>query len=605
MKKQLYTIVFIISIIFGTTSCSDFLEADNKASVEANEYFSTEEGQVALRVTLYNSLKPLVNDTQLSEWGTDLYIATRNADPGSMHQYDIDPTNGSVKSFYTNAYTMVNNANCMLKYATNNAQYIAEAKFVRCFGYYMLTQHFGSVPYITQYIEDAKKDFPRTPLEDIYKNCIAELESIMDDASLPQMSHEGYISQQAVKSLLAKTCLAAGWDLQTTLTDAPQGQYTITATDYFQKAAQYAESVIAGQSLTMSFADKWSPNNEGNEEEIFSVQYERNGYPGDELTGGHYRQNTYGTGYGNPEDNGLKSCGGLAPSPKSIYLWAEGDERYEATFMTTIYNFLPGNWPYMGYYAYYKASTTALQNMVIADRYFPWYAKTADVERYMAAHKEQFVQGDCRATCHVHIIADPATTYFFNDDGSVASANTVRNIDYMEYVKEQKTTASVPCVKKFDDPNTLQNGSSTGYRDIVVYHVSNMYLTAAEANYMAGNEERALQLINAVRARAKATPITSFAAYSPDYERTVGFDIRPIDLILDEMARELYAETTRWIDLRRTKQLVRYNVEFNSYINSIADMSNPRGEVKWYRPIPAAEIETNTAISEADQNPGY
>ena len=79
----------------------------------------------------------------------------------------------------------------------------------------------------------------------------------------------------------------------------------------------------------------------------------------------------------------------------------------------------------------------------------------------------------------------------------------------------------------------------------------------------------------------------------------------PLDVVLDERARELYAETTRWMDLRRTRQLVRYNVAFNPNVSSVADMANVDGEIKWLRPIPAAEIETNTGISQADQNPGY
>ena len=60
------------------------------------------------------------------------------------------------------------------------------------------------------------------------------------------------------------------------------------------------------------------------------------------------------------------------------------------------------------------------------------------------------------------------------------------------------------------------------------------------------------------------------------------------------------------MDLRRTKQLVRYNLEFsNDYVKSVAQMSNAQGEIKWYRPIPANEISANTAISNEDQNPGY
>jgi hypothetical protein len=163
----------------------------------------------------------------------------------------------------------------------------------------------------------------------------------------------------------------------------------------------------------------------------------------------------------------------------------------------------------------------------------------------------------------------------------------------------------VPSVKKFDDPETPQQNNSTGYRDVVVLHLSDVYLTAAEAYLMAGDPATALARINAVRRRAHAVELSSFESYEPDYERDENFTITPLDLLLDERARELYAEQTRWMDLRRTRQLVRYNIAFNPSISSAADMSNVRGEIKWLRPIPAAEIETNTAITVADQNAGY
>ena len=76
-------------------------------------------------------------------------------------------------------------------------------------------------------------------------------------------------------------------------------------------------------------------------------------------------------------------------------------------------------------------------------------------------------------------------------------------------------------------------------------------------------------------------------------------------MILDERARETYAERTRWLDIRRTKQMVRYNLNFSRAVKTVAAMSNAEGEIKWYKPIPQQEIDNNIGISTADQNPGY
>lgn len=605
MKKVLLAIFLASVTTFVSTSCSDFLEADNKAAVDAEPYFATEEGQAALRISMYNSIKPMVNDVNLTEWGTDLYTITQTARDNDYQTYKITPEDGNIEGYYKNAYYMINQANCLAKYGAGNPKYLAEAKFLRSFGYYLLVQQFGPVPYVTEYIDNGKRDYPRTPLNEIYKSLISELEGIAEDAALPAEDRQGNVSRRAVKALLAKVCLAAGWDLDTQLTDAAKGTYSITSTENFAKAARYADEAIAGQALTMSFSDKWSPYNEGNEEEIWSVQYDRAGYPGDVLNGGNQRQNTYGSQLGDPITSGLKSCSGvLVPNPKAIYLWEKGDERFEATFMTTMYNYFPDEhpWPTSGYYAYYNASAEAQAALGITERYFAWYTTEAEIEQYISENQARFAKGTAPNTTRVHYIAEPATIWEFNDNGTVSKKTTGSYASIIrQYISPTLT------VKKFDDPNTVQQGGvSNCYRDIVVFHLSEMYLTAAEAYLMAGNEGKALGYVNNVRDRAHASHLTAFSDYRPDYTVSSSFGaIRPIDVILDERAREVWAETTRWADLHRTKQLVKYNIEFNNNISSAADMSNVRGDVKWYKPIPAAEIATNAAMTDDDQNAGY
>lgn len=603
MIKKKYVSAIAAGLLTLLAGCSDFLDADNKAGVDADPYFSTTEGLASLRTTVYNSIKPMVNEVNLTEWGTDVYTVTQTANDNDYQRYNITPEDGGVTSYYTNCYYLINMANCLLKYGADVPQYVAEAKFFRAIGYYYLTQQFGAVPYVTTYIEDANRNYPRTPLNEVYDSMISDLESIANDSSLPETDLDGNVNRRAVKALLAKVCLAAGWDLETTLTDASAGTYTINSNNYFQKAAQYADQAIDGQQLTISFDDKWSPNNEQNNEVIWAVQYDRAGYPGDALTGGHGRQNQYGSQLGDPIASGQKTVSGvLVPNIKGIYLWANGDDRFEATFMTTLYNYFPEiPWPQSGYYAYYNASADALATLGVMTKYFPWYATRTEIDQYISSHKSQLARGTATNDCAVHWIAAQSMRWEFNSDGSPRTPVTRAYADF----KRQYVAPTLVC-KKFDDPNTVQQrGSSNDYRDIVVFHLSDMYLTAAEAYLMLGNEQQALSYINAVRDRSHATHLASFAAYVPDYELSESFEIRPIDVLLDERARELWAETTRWVDLRRTKQLVRYNIEFNDNISSAEDMSDAYGNVKWLKPIPASEIATNTGITDSDQNPGY
>lgn len=608
--KKILNIAFAASLAVGggaLSSCADFLEADNKSNIEANDYFSGD-GIEGLRVYTYSLLKPIVTATNLYERGVDLYIGSHGKSANDFDRYStLTPQDGEVTDLYTDCYAMINSANAMIYYnAGGDGKIDAEAKFFRNYAYYILTQQFGAVPYSTSYIQSPERNYPRVELSELYPLMIAELEGIMNDSNLPaeDNAHEGYISQRAVKALLAKVCLAAGWDLGTSLKSndadgAASGAYNVNDRSYFEKARDYALDAINGQQLTMSFEDKWSPNNEGNAEEIFTVNYERDGFTGNLSEGGHGFQNFYGEYYGS-NDTGNKYCTAeRAPSHKALYLWQEGDDRFDGTFMNRIYNY-DGTWSTTGYYAYYN-SVEKLATMPYNYRYFPYYMTEADVEAEIAANPVHYTKGKYFSDIYAYILSDPIVEYKFAADGTYTKSTET-------YSSALTRVGTSTTVKKFDDPKTTvaQTNTSNGYRNIVVFHLSDMYLTAAEAYLMNDQEAEALQYVNAVRARSHATTLNSFADYNPEYSIPGTFgSLTELDVILDERARELYAEGTRWMDLRRTRQLVRYNVAFNSEVSSVDGMCNARGEVKWYRPIPSEELSNNDAMTSDSQNPGY
>ncbi len=612
MKKNIFlSVMAVLFAGFTLTACSDFLEAENKSAggQTAEEIFSKDAS--SLLTAAYSSLKNYGFNTDLFCRGTDLYIHTRGKAVSDFDTYTFNTENSTISSLYSNVYRTINLSNGVINYAGADSELSLEARFLRNYGYYLLTQQFGSVPYITTYINSAERSYPRTPLNEIYAAMIEDLSDLYN-SSLPAQSHIGRASKQAVAALLAKVYLAAGWDLDTTLGDALQGTYNVSGTSNFQQAAAWAEKAINGIGLTMSFEDKWSPFNEGNAEEIFSIQYERNGYGGDIIDGGHSMHGAFGGYYGAYDASGIKgSSSEDCQSQKSMYLFEKGDTRYDATYMMVMYNSTKDDsgkptWGTEGYYAYYNASATEKAKMAICKVYFPYYYTETEVQAWIDAHQNQLIADKdkyCNSDVRISLLTLPQVTnwVYVQDDKGVAKW-TKTKVSIADYNAQ---TSNGACVKKFDDAAADFTNKANDYRDIVVFHVSDMYLVAAEAYLMAGQQAQALDKINAVRGRAGLAALSSFGAYQPEYSTTGSFTIKDIDLILDERARELYAEGHRWMDLRRTKQLVRYNVQFSEYISDAAAMANNRGEIKWYRPIPANEISANTGISQEDQNPGY
>lgn len=613
MKKNIYFSV-VAAALMGVTcvSCSDFLDPEYKTNDGKTADMQFNEDPQSLLSAAMMNLRSLVDQTFLYVSGTDLYTNQQDAhgdDP--FAKYELTPEESEVKSYYSTAYQIINFANGSIYYSNAEGELGLQARFVRDYCYYLLTQQFGAVPYVTEYITSAQTSYPRMDLSELYPALIADLEDLSQ--KLPATNnHDGKACQQAAKALLAKICLAAGWDLNTKLSSAAEGTYSVSGTDYFKKAAQYAEAAIGRIDLTMSHQDKWAPVNEGNVEEIFSVQYDRAAQAavGTTTKSGNSMQNAFSGYWMPPTTHGYKQGNhNHVQSMKSVYLFEKGDQRFESTFMTTFYGYVEGQWGKTGYYAYYNATAAEKENLHIGHRFFPWYTTVSEAEKEFKEKKDLYAQGDCANPAFACILGastggSKVTKYKFEADGSFTKTTPEYNVHtgYGANVSEGMT------VKKWDDPATEQViNTGNGYRDIVLLHVSDMYLVAAEAYLMASQEGEALAKLNAVRNRAGLSSLSSLAGYTPAYKTMYYTEWVPtsLDVILDERARELYAENQRWIDLRRTKQLVRYNVAFNEYINSVADMQNADGEVKWYRPLPITEIESNTGISEEEQNPGY
>ena len=611
MRKYSYIIGAVLVGALMLTGCKDYLEAENKTAggQTAEQFFNGD--ATSLGVYAYSLLKPVVTRTTVYQYGTDLYIPSRGK-TSAFHDYSLTPETSDIKTFYSDLYACINMANACIYYDANRTQYTPEMRFVRSYCYYILSQQFGRVPYVTEYINSAARNYPLSSLEDIYAGIEADLlEALADEKMGDTYAGDGHATKDACNALLAKVCLAAGWDLGTLYTDVAAGTYSIINTEYFSKALLYAKDAGADDALTETFADKWGAKTaDGSAEVLFAVQYDRAGYPGVAQEGGHGLQNTYGHYYGASSLGQKYVNSEYCVSLKACKLWDKGDLRYDATFMTTFYNANNAdNWGSDGYYAFYNSANTDTQG--IRWQYFPYYVTDAEIRAWLTAHQAQMVKGTFDNQPNAYKVCDAANnnivTYKIDDAGTISVELTQT---YDDALDGSNSLNKFPCVRKWDDATSgFIDGTNTSndYRDVILLHKSDIVLVAAEAEYMLGNTTGVESYLNKVRTRA-GMPNTTIDAYSAHYTVNAAFDDafhKGLDYILDERGRELYAENERWMDLRRTKQLVRYNIEFNPKVGTLLDMSGDGANAKLYRPLPQAEINSNEAITAADQNLGY
>jgi hypothetical protein len=133
-----------------------------------------------------------------------------------------------------------------------------------------------------------------------------------------------------------------------------------------------------------------------------------------------------------------------------------------------------------------------------------------------------------------------------------------------------------PTLTKFFDTKRPDLTYEPGSRDYFVFRLADVYLMLAEAQMKAGNMAEATAAINVVRQRA-AWPGKKDAMLITPAQMTMEF-------LMQERARELAGEQTRWMDLKRWGNLVERVKLYNPQAaGNVKDIHN-------LRPIPQTQI---------------
>ncbi|HWR99923.1 MAG TPA: RagB/SusD family nutrient uptake outer membrane protein, partial [Prolixibacteraceae bacterium] len=386
--------------------------------------------------------------------------------------------------------------------------------------------------------------FERMSASEVYTFIIAQMESLLT-STLPDKStgaNFGRVDKRTLNHFLSKVYLSRGWE---------DG---IGSPSDFDKAISYGKAAIGTDRLTLSFADVFKVGNEKNAEIIFSVQWDAVSMVSN-TTDGNMQGGMFGTQFDPPLINkNPYITGTLVPGRRLYEIFKSDDERYQVSFLTTIYTYALD---------YYFMTSAQLANTNITHYYPPYWATSdADIAAWRAV--------------------DPAHR----------TATKVHKFDNVMFTDVNNYARAI--LKKCLDP-TAQIAAKASTRDVFLARLSETYLNVAEAYLKKdGNGSNALSYVNEVRGRAKTA-----LASSGDLN---------IDYILDERARETAGEYCRWNDLKRTGKLKEYASKYNSDIKSLISLGTDPfkgadGNDKILRPIPSSALDANQA--DMPQNPGY
>ncbi|MBZ9630957.1 RagB/SusD family nutrient uptake outer membrane protein [Salegentibacter sp. LM13S] len=547
-KNIIYFWMICATSLFALSACQkDFLEEENRSALDSETIFADPESFNLLVANVYEAMRPAtgaydrgpenIGFHDLNFTGTDIFTRqTAILGTDELNDYvNLNPVNPALEQNWKNYYAVIAAANSAIDRSEEITNLSEETRSIG----------IGEVKFMRAYAYfHLVEQFGDVPL------VLNEIRGAQTDFSrAPEVEVYMQITQDLNDALAVvdenpeqygKVSKDAVRHLKA-LVLLTRGYKSFAGSGDFEEAASLAEVVIDNHSLVSEFENLFALENQRNSEIIWSILYGSN--PVTQGIGNNRHQLfkfAYDVYPGMTRSTNLHRGIGPAPTPFFYSLFEENDERDEATFRRVIYAELD----------YLDAE----ENVVIA---------AGDTAIYFP--ERQWSDAEKEAVPYQVINPDE---YFVNDG---------------------ITQVHFPMFKKFDDPGvpyTTGGQAFLGERDAVIFRSGGTRLIAAEAYFMAGNPDEAANHLNAIRSRAGIT--TLLEAGDVD-----------IDLILNERAKELAGETSRWMTLKRTENLIERVLTYNPH----AALNNAITEKHLVRPIPQSEIQVTEG--QIEQNPGY
>ena len=550
IKIQVFT---LLVLILATVGCNDdgFLTEKPKTFYTTDNIFSSETQLDQVLITMYSALRNFHQNAEILGFGTDVFDAPEFRAQTSFTDYSkINAESSQFRDIFDFYYQTIKNANTVLspdilgnvtfESEQSKAYILAQARFFRAYCHGRLAELFGGVPIVTELVNVPRYDYERATRAETYQFAIDEMEAIVDD--LPETTNQpGRIVKACAQHYLSEFYLALGVE-------------TSDASAY-DKAIEYASDVIDGgiySLMTERFGTRMDEENtvtggadvwwdlfrlgnqnyaDGNKESIWTFQYDFDAY--------------------------------LAEDGQSVLQYP----RYFGPVYRAIVGFDGVGDDAGGRGVAFYAPTPLTQDII-------W--------------DESISAGDQRNAEH-----NISRKIFYNDPVNYPDlAGQQVPQDVIDFTNEGRGWV-FPIYYKLntDKYQGLDQGENRSniFRDRYAIRLPETILLRAEAYYRKGENQKAADDINMIRARAKCDIMATS-------------EMVDIDFILDERARELYAEESRWHTLLRMGGTVAVDrIRKYALLPHVAQTLTFDYNL-W--PIPQSAIDRNKDVK-WEQNPGW
>ncbi len=591
--KLKYIFITALSTSLFMSACS--LEEFNPSGVTVDKVASTKSGFNKLVNSCYFDLSRYFYGRNLllvTEGGTDIWTSDLNSN--NNQNYMKYASGGSMsldmaKDYWNGAYDAINYCNIVIGRVDQVQDFsneqeknalVAEAYFLRALYYFHLVEQFGAVPLTLTETNAPNTEAFRTPQLEIYEKAILpDLRFAAEN--LPTVATEaGRPSKKAALGLLAKAALQTK-------------QY---GTDKFlEEALASAKKLIDGPAsynvqLYGNFVDNFNEaNNKKNQEALYQIPYSQ-AYGSTNI---YDHNNDFKRFYCTPTAFGAILSGGFQtivgrwsggsfmPSKylMDVFKNPDGtlDPRYALSFQTT--------WTANANYNWTVDAITQFDRVGAAVPVGTAVANTATAIKIVRPEEAAYATEKANRLSQPYIWVDFEDLY--DSDQKVKMKYT--RVNQLPGVVDNPFIRFYPSLTKFNSGSLISPKANNYTSDAfaTVMRLGEVYLIAAEAEfYLRGANGISAGYVNALRTRVSAQQVTAG-------------DLS-VQFILDERARELCGEYTRWYDLKRTGKLNKtYLMQSNPDVGQYF-IDGTHG----LRPIPLGQID---AISNPAgfQNPGY